>query len=94
MKGSIQKDRKTRSSIQEQDQTEIKLSMKQNFTPNRGQMPNLIPQNLLVLKTVIKDSRTMLQPNTLNSSIKWTAHCPKDLVFFLFPKPRKSVNKN
>ena len=34
------------------------------FTPNRGQTPNLIPKNLLVWKSIIKNTRITLQPNT------------------------------
>ena len=40
------------------------------FTPNRGQMPNLILQNMLVLKYIVEGARITLQPNTP----KWSAN--------------------
>ena len=59
-----------------------------SFTPSRGQAPSLIPQDLLVQKSVIKSMKIMLQPNTPNSGID----CTLPQRFDLLPIPK--ANKN
>ena len=53
------------------------------FTPNKGQMPNLISQNLS------EDFSLKVR-----QTVAYTAHCHKELASFLFPEQAKLVNRN
>ena len=58
------------------------------FAPNRRQTHNLIPQDLLVQKSIIKDARTTLQSNTPNNGIDCTL--PQRFGFLPIPQTSKT----